>query len=102
VSRESFGDFWHVYLAEKRRYLTPGSYEDFVSHGRKRLVPLMGTAKISAIDESLIRDWLGAMSELVEASELAPKTSARGVLGSGAGAQPVIATVGRTFPTAAR
>jgi hypothetical protein len=46
VSRESFGDFWHVYLAEKRRYLTPGSYEDFVSHGRKRLVPFMGTAKI--------------------------------------------------------
>jgi integrase len=74
VARKSFADFWELVLAQKRRYVTAGSYEDFATHGRKRLLPFFGSVNVSAIDEDLVRDWLGTMSELVEEGELAPKT----------------------------
>jgi integrase len=74
VARETFAEFWESVLVQKRRYVTAGSYEDFATHGRKRLLPFFGPVNVSAIDEDLVRDWLGTMSELVEEDELAPKT----------------------------
>jgi integrase len=74
VARETFAEFWDKVLAEKRRYVTPGSFEDFATHGRKRLLPFFGPVNVATIDEDLVRDWLGTMSELVDEGELAPKT----------------------------
>lgn len=54
--------------------MTPGSHQDMVTHGRKRLLPFFGEDRLSAIDEDRVRAWLSEMVELVEAGELAPKT----------------------------
>jgi hypothetical protein len=74
VSREMFETFWHRVLREKRPFMTAGSYQDFATHGRKRLIPFFGDDRFSAIDEDRVRDWLDTMVELIDAGELAPKT----------------------------
>jgi hypothetical protein len=62
VARETFAEFWESVLAQKRRNVTAGSYEDFATHGRKRLLPFFGPINVAAIDEELVRDWLVAHS----------------------------------------
>jgi hypothetical protein len=74
VSRETFETFWHRVLREKRPFMTAGSYEDFATQGRKRLIPFLGDDRLSSIDEARVRDWLGTMVELIDAGEFAPKT----------------------------
>ncbi len=51
-----------------------GTLQDYVTHGRKRLLPWFGELPIAAIDEDRVRDWLDQMLELVAAGELSPKT----------------------------
>ena len=70
VSRSTFGEFWAELVEDKRRYLTPGSHQDFVNHGRKRLLPFLAETRISTVDEATVREWLESMLELVEAGEL--------------------------------
>ena len=73
-ARETFESFWTKLLVEKRPYLSPGSMQDFETHGRKRLLPAFGDSKLAQIDADRVREWLADMVELVEAGELAPKT----------------------------
>jgi integrase len=75
VARESFEAFWKRFLADRRPYLVRGTYQNYEVQGRKRLLPHLGSRRLSAIDEELLRDeWWAEMVELVEAGELAPKT----------------------------
>ena len=74
ISRQTFGHFWSSLSDDKSRYLTPGAHQDFANHGRKRLLPTFGEMRISDIDETAVRKWLGAMMQRIEAGELAPKT----------------------------
>jgi integrase len=74
VSRESFETFWHRVLRDKKPFITAGSYEDFATHGRKRLLPFFGQDPLSVIDEERVRDWLETMVDLVDAGDLSPKT----------------------------
>ena len=75
VARETFGAFWARLLEERRPYLTTGSFADFGAHGRKRLLPTFSTVPLTRIDEDLVRAWLAAMAERVDASEISAKTS---------------------------
>jgi integrase len=74
VARETFETFWLRLLEERRPYMTKGSAEDFEAHGRKRLLPSLGSTPLARIDEQLGRHWMSEMIALVEAGELAPKT----------------------------
>jgi integrase len=74
VARERFGAFWTRLLAERRPYLTAGSFVDFETHGRKRLLPAFADVSLARMDEDRVRDWLGAMARCVEAGEISPKT----------------------------
>ena len=74
VARETFETFWLRLLEERRPYMTKGSAEDFQTHGRKRLLPSLGSTPLARIDERLVRRWMDEMVALVESGELAPKT----------------------------
>jgi len=74
VARETFETFWLRLLDERRPYMTNGSAEDFHTHGRKRLLPSLGSTPLARINEQLVRCWMDEMVALVEAGELAPKT----------------------------
>ena len=72
VARETFGAFWRRLLVERRPYLTAGSYADFATHGRKRLLPTFEDVPLGAVDEERVRAWFAAR---VEAGELSAKTA---------------------------
>ena len=74
VARDTFETFWLRWLEERRPYMTKGSFEDFQTHGRKRLLPSFGATPLARIDEQLVRRWMAEMAARVEAGELAPKT----------------------------
>ena len=74
VARETFGMFWARLLQERRPYLTAGSFVDFQTHGRKRLLPTLGDVPLAGMDEDRVRGWLAAMAESVEAGEISAKT----------------------------
>jgi hypothetical protein len=74
VARETFEPFWLGLLEERRPYVTKGSAEDFEAHGRKRLLPSLGSTPLARIDERMVRHWMDEMIALVQAGVLAPKT----------------------------
>lgn len=73
-ARETFGSFWTKLLGDKRPYMSGGSWQDFATHGRKRLLPFFSEDKLARIDDERVREWMAEMVELVDAGELAPKT----------------------------
>jgi integrase len=73
-SRGSFATFWARLLQDRRPYLTGGSFIDFETHGRKRLLPAFGDVPLGRMDEDLVRSWLAAMARRVEADEISAKT----------------------------
>jgi hypothetical protein len=74
VTRDTFDEFWTRWIRERRPYLSPGSFEDLVTHGHKRLVAYFGDDRLSSIDDARVRGWMASMLTLVERGELAPKT----------------------------
>jgi hypothetical protein len=74
ATRDTFGEFWIKLLEDKRPYITPGTLQDYTTHGRKRLLPWFSELRFAAIDEDRVRDWLAEMLELVTDDELSPKT----------------------------
>jgi len=74
VARETFGTFWDRLLDDRRPYLTKGSFVDFETHGRKRLLPAFALTPLANVDEDLVRVWLRSMADQVEAGEISPKT----------------------------
>lgn len=74
VNRGTFAEFWDQLLQAKRPYVTPGTLQDYKTHGRKRLLPWFGELRLATIDQDRVRDWIGDMAELVADGELRPKT----------------------------
>jgi integrase len=74
VTRDTFDEFWTRWIRERRPYLSPGSFEDLVTHGHKRLVAYFGDDRLSSIDDARVRGWMASMLTLVERGELAPET----------------------------
>jgi hypothetical protein len=62
VARESFATFWARLLRERRPYLAAGSFVDFETHGRKRLLPVFADVPLARMDEDRVRLWLAAMA----------------------------------------
>jgi hypothetical protein len=75
VARQTFGAFWRRLLEERRPYLTAGSYADFATHGRKRLLPTFDDMPLGAVDEERVRAWFSALARRVEQGELSAKTA---------------------------
>jgi hypothetical protein len=73
AAREMFGDYWTQLLDARRPYLTAGSFADFETHGRKRLLPTFASVPLARIDEDLVRTWFAAMAAQVEAHEVSAK-----------------------------
>jgi integrase len=69
-SNETFGEYFDTWLANRRPYLEPGSYINYVSDGRVRLAPLR-PIKLSKLTTPVIEAWL---AETVAAARWKPKT----------------------------
>jgi integrase len=58
VSRQTFGEYWDHYLVRRKPYLEAGTWNDYASQGRKRLLPRFGDVKLTALRAPDIEDWL--------------------------------------------
>ncbi len=56
-------------------HIEPGSWADYEVHGRKRLLPVLGSIPLGRLDESAIQELVDVMAEEIEAGKLAPKTA---------------------------
>jgi integrase len=60
--KTTFAELWEQVVTDKRAQLTPGAFEDLVTHGRKRLLPFFANDPVDAIDELRVREWMAALS----------------------------------------
>ncbi|MDA0161340.1 hypothetical protein OM076_13765 [Solirubrobacter ginsenosidimutans] len=49
---DTFGEFWKKLLEAKRPYITPGTLQDYATHGRKRLLPWFGELRLVTVSYS--------------------------------------------------
>ena len=73
-TRESFGQFWHRWLAQRRPYLEAGTWRGYEIDGRKRLLPAFESIPLGRLGVEQVRAWMGEQAEAVDAGEIAPKT----------------------------
>jgi integrase len=73
-TRESFGAFWHRWLARRRPYLEPGTWQGYEIDGRKRLLPAFEVVSLGRLGVEQVRNWMDQQAEAIDAGELAPKT----------------------------
>ena len=73
-TKESFEGYWTRWLARRKAYLEPGTWEGYEIHGRKRLVPALGALPLGRLGIEEIRGFVEELAEAVEAGDLAPKT----------------------------
>ena len=74
-SKHTFGSWWEEWLARRKAHIEPGSWADYEVHGRKRLLPVLGSVPLGRLEESAIRELVDVMAEEIEAGKLAPKTA---------------------------
>lgn len=74
AARDTFDAFWREFLASRKPYLTPGAYDDYETHGRKRLLPFFTGHRVAEFDEALVRAWLAGFLEDVDDGKLSAKT----------------------------
>jgi integrase len=76
--KESFGVFFDRWLAKRKPYLELGTWHDYEIHGRLRIKPFFGNARVADVDQDLIERWVVDLSD----AELSAKTinNAFGVL----------------------
>jgi integrase len=73
-TREAFEAYWNRWLARRKPYLEAGTWQDYEIHGRKRLVPALGSIALGRLGVDDVRMLMETLAEAVEAGELAPKT----------------------------
>jgi integrase len=73
-TKESFEAFWTRWLARRKAYLEPGTWEGYEIQGRKRLIPALGAIQLGRLGIEDIRIFVDELAESVDAGELAPKT----------------------------
>jgi integrase len=73
-TRETFGSFWERWLARRRAYLEPGTWQAYERDGRLRLLPHLETVPLGQLDSERLRglmdEWVLAISD----GHLAAKT----------------------------
>jgi integrase len=74
-SKHTFGSWWDEWLARRKAHIEPGSWADYEVHGRKRLVPVLGSIPLGRLEEPSIRELVDVMAEEIEAGKIAPKTA---------------------------
>ncbi|MBA3747742.1 MAG: hypothetical protein H0W96_09670 [Solirubrobacterales bacterium] len=79
LSTARFGDYFESWLAGHKPFIDPGTWSDYRTHGRKRLIPEFGARRLDEIATADVREWL---AEASQAGEYKPKTlnNALGVL----------------------
>jgi len=73
-TRETFGAYWERWLAGRRAYLEPGTWQAYERDGRLRLLPLLGEVELGRLGPDQAREAMNRWIEGMEAEELAPKT----------------------------
>jgi integrase len=70
---QTFAELYAEFLAARRPYLAPGTYEGYEVAGRLRLTKHI-VGKAAKITDRDVRAFMSAMAELVEDEEIKPKT----------------------------
>jgi len=73
-TRESFGEYWDRWLARRKPYLEPGTWEGYEINGRRRLSPALGDVQLGRLGVEQVQAWMEEQAEGVEAGEVAAKT----------------------------
>ncbi len=73
-TRETFGEFWPRWLKRRKPYLEEGSWSAYERDGRIRLLPALESVPLGVMEVGHVRDLMDAMTESMEAGEIAPKT----------------------------
>ncbi len=73
-TRESFGEYWQRWLARRKPYLEPGTWQGYEINGRLRLLPALGDVPLGRLGVEDVRAWMDGQAEGVEAGEAAVKT----------------------------
>ena len=73
-TRESFGQLWNRWLAQRRPYLEPGTWRGYELDGRKRLLPAFEAIPLGRLTVEHVRCWMEEQAEAVDAGQIAPKT----------------------------
>jgi integrase len=73
-TRESFGEYWARWLARRKPYLEPGTWQGYEINGRKRLLPALAEVPLGRLGAEHVRAWMEDQAESVEAGEVAVKT----------------------------
>lgn len=73
-TKETFGDYWERWLAQRKPYLEAGSWSGYEINGRKRLIPAFGRLTLGELSVERLRDFVADMAARVDAGEIAPKT----------------------------
>jgi integrase len=73
-TRETFAAYWPRWLAGRRAYLEPGTWQAYERDGRLRLVPALGDVELGRLALEHVREAMDQWIEAMEAEEIAPKT----------------------------
>lgn len=73
TSHEPFSDHFDAWLANHHR-ASAGTRADYRRHGDRRLKPLFGTMRLSAIQVATVRSFVSEMAVLVDDGDIAAKT----------------------------
>ncbi len=74
-TKHTFESWWQEWLQRRKSHIEPGSWADYEVHGRKRLLPVLGSIPLGRLDESAIQELVDVMADEIEAGKLAPKTA---------------------------
>jgi integrase len=73
-TKETFGDYWQCWLARRKPYLEPGTWNGYESSGRKRLLPAFADRSLGELSVDDVRAFVANQADAVEAGDLAVKT----------------------------
>jgi integrase len=73
-TRESFGEYWERWLARRKPYLEPGTWQGYEINGRRRLLPVLADVPLGRLGVEQVQAWMEEQAESVEAGVVAVKT----------------------------
>jgi len=73
-TRDTFEDYWNRWLARRKAYLEPGTWQGYEIDGRRRLVPALGRLSLGRLGVEEVRALVDELAGEVADGQLAPKT----------------------------
>ena len=73
-TRESFGEYWDRWLARRKPYLEPGTWQGYEINGRRRLLPTLANVPLGRLGVDHVQSWMKEQAESIEAGDVAVKT----------------------------